>query len=80
MTSNFFASLVDPAGVLDVCAQSGALDALPVSVTYSADRASTKVNSDMAEHDAALDDAYRHVIEKVSKTSVVKVRKTAQEA
>jgi len=39
-TSNPFAALLDPAGVLSACAQSGTLDALPVSAKRCADRTS----------------------------------------
>jgi hypothetical protein len=84
MLTNFnpFTALVDPVGILSACAQSGALDALPVSAKRSADRTSPCVAGELAEHDAAVDDIYRRLIAKASKTSPVKSKKTvrAQEA
>jgi hypothetical protein len=81
-TSNPFAALLDPVGVLNACARSGALEALPVSAQRSADRVSPHVGAELAEHDAALDDVYRQLIERASKTSPAKSKKTvrAQEA
>jgi hypothetical protein len=67
--SNHFAALLDPAGVLIACAQSGALDALPISVKRSADRMSSSVAGELAEHDAEVDELYRQLIAKASKTS-----------
>ena len=57
-TSNPFAPLLDPVGVLSACAQSGALGALPVSAKRSADRVSTNVAGELAEHDAAVEEIY----------------------
>ncbi len=71
-TYNPFASLLDPAGVLSACAQSGVLDALPVSVKRSADRKSPKVAGELAEHDAAIEEMYQQLIAKASKTSPTK--------
>jgi hypothetical protein len=71
-TSNHFAALLDPAGVLDACAQSGALDALPVSARGCADRMNPNVADELAEHDAAVDELYLQVIAKASKTSLAK--------
>lgn len=68
-SSNPFAALLDPVGVLNACAQSGALDALPVSAKRSADRVSAKVAGELAEHDAAVDEIYRQLIAKTSNTS-----------
>jgi hypothetical protein len=81
-TSNPFAALLDPAGVLSACAQSGALDALPISAKRSADRTSPSVASELAEHDAAVDEVYRQLIAKASKTAPAKSKKLvrAQEA
>ena len=70
--SNHFAALLDPAAVLSACDQSGALDALPVSAKRSADRISHNVAGELAEHDAAVDELYRELIAKASKTSPVK--------
>ena len=70
-TSNHFAALLDPAGILGACAQSGVLDALPVSAKRSADR-SPNVAAELAEHDAAVDELYQQLIAKASKTSLVK--------
>jgi hypothetical protein len=70
--SNHFAALLDPAGVLTVCAQSGALDALPVSAKRSADRMSPGVAGELAEHDAAVEELYQQLIAKASKTSPAK--------
>jgi hypothetical protein len=69
-------------GVLGACAQSGALDALPVSAKRSADRTSPHVAAELAEHDAAVDEIYREVIAKASKAAPAKAKKTvrAQEA
>jgi hypothetical protein len=78
MTSNHFAALVDPAAVLTACAQSGALDALPVSAKRSADRMSPAVAGELAEHDAAVDELYQQLIAKASKTSPAKSKSTAQ--
>jgi hypothetical protein len=80
--SNHFAALLDPAGILGACAQSGALDALPVSAKRSADRTSPHVAAELAEHDAAVDEIYREVIAKASKAAPAKSKKTgrAQEA
>jgi len=81
-TSNHFAALLDPAGILGACAQSGALDALPVSAKRSADRMSPHVAGDLAEHDAAVEELYRQVIVKASKASPAKSTKSlhSQEA
>ncbi|HEV8313783.1 MAG TPA: hypothetical protein VGQ23_12005 [Burkholderiaceae bacterium] len=68
MTSNPFAALLDPVGILSACAQSGALDALPVSAKRSADRANPTVAGELAEHDAAVDEIYSQLIAKASKT------------
>ena len=76
MTSNHFAALVDPAAVLTACAQSGALDALPVSAKRSADRMSPAVAGELAEHDAAVDELYQQLIAKASKTSPAKSKST----
>jgi hypothetical protein len=75
MISNHFAALLDPAGVLGACAQSGTLDALPVSAKRSADRTSRSVAAELAEHDAAVDEIYRQMIAKASKTSPAKSKK-----
>ena len=84
MSTNFnpFAALLDPAGVLSTCAQSSALAALPVSAKRSADRTSPNVAGELAEHDAAVDEVYRQLIVKASKTSPAKSKKLvrAQEA
>ena len=80
--SNPFAALLDPVGILSACAQSGALDALPVSAKRSADRTSPNVAGELAEHDAAVDEIYGQLIAKASKTSPAKSKKIvrAQEA
>ena len=82
MTSNHFAALLDPTAILSACAQSGALEALPVSAKRSADRMSSNVAAELAEHDAAVDEVYRQLIAKASKTAPAKAKKTvrAQEA
>jgi hypothetical protein len=69
---NHFAALLDPVGILSACAQSGALDALPISAKRSADRMSPKVAGELAEHDAAVDELYRQLIAKATKTSPAK--------
>jgi hypothetical protein len=73
--SNPFAALLDPVGILSACAKSGALDALPVSAMRSADRTSPKVAGELAEHDAAVDETYRQLIAKSSKTPPAKSKK-----
>jgi len=77
-TSNPFAALLDPVAVLSVCAQSGALDALPVSAKRCADRMSPNVVGELAAHDAAVDEVYRQLIEKASKTSPPKAKKVVR--
>ena len=69
---NHFAALLDPVGILSACAQSNALNALPVSVRRSADRTSHNIAGELAEHDAAIDELYRQLIAKASKTSPAK--------
>jgi len=76
-TSNHFAALLDPAGILGACAQSGALDSLPVSARRSADRISSTVAGELAEHDAAVDELYRELIAKASTTSPPRPKETA---
>ena len=76
--SNHFAALLDPAGILTVCAQSGELDALPVSAKRSADRMSPAVSGELAEHDAAVDELYQQLIAKASKTSPAKSKTMVQ--
>ena len=76
-TSNHFAALVDPVTVLSACAQSGALDALPISAKRSADRTSHNVAGELAEHDAAVDELYR-LIAKASRTSPSKAKEMAR--
>ena len=70
--SNHFAALLDPVAILSACAQSGALKALPVSAKRSADRVSHNVARELVEHDAAVDELYRQLIAKASKTSPTK--------
>ena len=70
--SNPFAALLDPVAILSACAQSGVLDALPVSARRSADRISHKVVGELAEHDAAVDELYGQLIAKASKATVGK--------
>ena len=77
-TPNPFAVLLDPVGILSSCAQSGALDALPVSAKRSADRMSPNVAGELAAHDAAVDEVYLQLIEKASKTAPAKAKKAAR--
>lgn len=77
-TSNPFAALLDPAGVLSACAESGALDALPVSAKRSADRTSPRVAGELAEHDAAVEETYRQLVAKASTTPPAKSKKSAR--
>ena len=81
-TPNPFAALLDPVGILSSCAQSGALDALPVSARRCADRMSPNVAGELADHDAAVDEVYRQLIAKASETPPAKSKKAvrAQEA
>jgi hypothetical protein len=79
MMSNHFAALLDPVGILGACAQSGALDALPVSAERSADRTSRNVAAELAAHDAAVDEIYRQLIApKALKTSPAKSKNTVR--
>jgi hypothetical protein len=77
-TSNPFAALLDPAGILSACAQSGALDALPVSAKRSADRTSPNVAGELAEHDAAVDEIYQQLIAKASNSAPAKSKKAVR--
>jgi hypothetical protein len=77
-TSNPFAALLDPVGILSSCAQSGALDALPVSARRCADRMSPNVAGELAAHDAALDEIYRQLIAKAAKAPPAKPKKTVR--
>ncbi len=76
---NPFAVLLNPVGILTICAQSGALDALPLSVKRSADRQSPRVAGELAEHDAAVDAIYHELIAKAAKTPAMK-RKSVRSA
>ena len=76
--SNPFAALLDPVGILSACAQSGVLDALPVSAKRCADRTSPNVAGELAEHDAAVDEIYRQLIAKASKSSPAKSKKVVR--
>jgi len=77
-TSNHFAALLDPAGILGACAQSGVLDALPVSAKRSADRMSPAVAGELAEHDAAVEELYEQLIAKASKATPAKSKEAAR--
>ena len=77
-TPNHFAALLDPVAVLGACAESGALDALPVSAKRSADRMSPHVAGELAEHDAAVDEIYRQLIAKAAKTPPAKPKKAVR--
>jgi hypothetical protein len=77
-TSNPFTALLDPVGILSACAQSGALDALPVSAKRSADRMSPNVAGELAEHDAAVDEIYRQLIAKAATTAPAKSKKAVR--
>lgn len=81
-TSNPFAALLDPAGILNACALSGALNALPVSAKRCADRVNSSLAGELAEHDAAVDEIYQQLIAKASKTSPAKSKRAvpAEEA
>jgi hypothetical protein len=80
-TPNPFGALLDPVGILSACAQSGVLDALPVSAKRCADRTSPKVAGELAAHDAAVDEIYRQLVATASKASPPKAKKVrAQEA
>jgi len=70
--SNHFAPLLDPVGILGACAQSGALDTLPVSAKRSADRMNPSVSGELAEHDAAVEELYLQLVAEASKTSPAK--------
>jgi len=70
--SNPFAALLDPVGILTRCAESGTLDALPLSAKRSADRQSPRVAGELAEHDAAVDAIYHDLIAKAAKAPATK--------
>jgi hypothetical protein len=70
--TNPFAVLLDPVGILTMCAQSGALNALPLSARRSADRQSPRVVGELAEHDAAMDAIYHQLIAKAAKVPATK--------
>jgi hypothetical protein len=77
--SNHFSALLDPVGILNACALSGTLKALPVSAKRCADRTSPIVMGALAEHDAAVEESYRQLIAKAAaKTSTAKPKKTAR--
>jgi len=65
---NPFAVLLDPVGILIVCARSEALEALPLSAKRSADRQNPRVAGELADHDAAVDAIYHELIAKAAKT------------
>jgi len=71
-SSNPFAVLLDPIGILATCAQSGTLDALPLSAKRSADRQSPRVAGELAAHDAAVEAIYQELIAKAAKASTTK--------
>jgi len=75
-TPNPFAALLDPVGILSACAQSGSLDALPVSAKRCADRMSPHIAGELAAHDAAVDEIYQQLIAKAAKASPAKAKKT----
>jgi hypothetical protein len=66
---NPFAVLLDPVGILTTCAQSDALNALPLSAKRSGDRRSPHVVGELAEHDAAVDAIYHELIAKAAKAA-----------
>lgn len=71
-SSNPFAVLLDPVTILATCAQSGALDALPLSAKRSADRQSPRLAGELAEHDAAVDAIYQELMAKAAKAPATK--------
>jgi hypothetical protein len=77
--SNHFSALLDPVGILNACARSGALAALPVNAKRCADRTSPNVVGALADHDADVEESYRQLIAKAAaKTSPAKPKKTAR--
>jgi hypothetical protein len=75
MSTNFnpFSVLLDAPAILGACARSGALQILPVSVSHSADRESSRVQGELAAHDAAVEEIYRQAIEKAAMASTPSV-------
>ncbi|MEP6873807.1 MAG: hypothetical protein ABI887_05545 [Burkholderiales bacterium] len=69
---NPFTVLLDPVGVLTTCAQSGVLDAMPLSAKRSADRQSPRVAGELAEHDAAVDAIYHELLAKAARAPATK--------
>jgi hypothetical protein len=76
-SNNPFAVLLDPAGVLAMCAQSGALDALPLSTKHSADRQGLRVAGELAEHDAAVDAIFQGLAAKAPASKTKSTRSAA---
>jgi hypothetical protein len=79
-SSNPFAVLLDPVGILAMCADSGALDALPLSTRHSADRQSLRVAAELAEHDAAVDAIFHGMAIKAAKTPAAKPKTSRRAA
>jgi hypothetical protein len=71
-SSNPFAVLIDPVGILAMCANWGALDALPLSTRHSADRQSLRVAGELAEHDAAVEAIFVGLADKAAKAPAAK--------
>jgi hypothetical protein len=79
-SSNPFAALLDPVGILAMCANSGALDALPLSKRHSADRQSLHVAGELAEHDAAVEAIFHGMAVKAAKAPAAKPKASRRAA
>jgi hypothetical protein len=73
---NPFSVLLNPAGILTQCADSGVLETLPLSAKHCADRQSPAVAGEVAQHDAALEAIYQELIAKAAKAPVAKPKRT----
>jgi len=72
---NPFSVLLDPAAILTQCAESGALETLPLSVKHCADRQSPAVAGELALHDAAVEAVYQELIAKAAKAPATKPKR-----
>lgn len=70
--SNPFTVLLDPARVLATCANSTALNALPVSAVRSADRPGAATSERLLAHDVAIDALFEELASKSSRKRTVK--------
>lgn len=72
---NPFSVLFDPVGILTQCAESGALETLPLSAKRCADRQSPAIAGELAKHDAAVEAIYQELIIKAAKAPAAKPKR-----